>query len=477
MSNMLSTPHTAPLRSPQRRTLLRAIVSLSLPGALAACGGGSISFGGGVDPAPTPVNQTLPGTAAMKARTFNGGWAVLAEKLLPLANVIRPERQLVLTDADTLRTSTYKPPAGWSLLDFAVHPSTDITVVLGTDRAVRLVRLSRHGATLAQGDFTDALAATDPYLGDPQQIRDSTALLPHATRDAARISAMGEDVIMALRTGRNAVLAYRLRQTTGGGVQTVWRTLVEPGVTIGSVFLTSGTFDPFGGVVNQWHVHLGVDDRGAIAIAVNLNVTELLEGHIDYFKDGLDPSVASGVLVTRLDASGARLRTTLVDTVQKSELHALRWVGNSVVVGGRVRTEQSPDGHGWNGYLSVVQDNGPALLRALPLNVDRGDVILDIAPMRDGRMLLAGATGYWQNPAGASISEEAAPLLAIADAQGRFVRRIAVTPGPRHNQLRSLAPWKSDWLLGGLYNGPGTHTADGNPAQLFADGFVRQAAV
>ncbi|HYD93863.1 MAG TPA: hypothetical protein VEC01_00960 [Noviherbaspirillum sp.] len=476
MSNVLFRSGAAPLPSPQRRALLRTLAAAALPGALAACGGGGGNAGGGVDPAPQPVRRALPGSAVMKVRAFAGGWVALAEKLRPLANVTTPERHLLLADGTGAQTATYRPPEGWSLLDFAVHPSTDISAVLGTNRAVRLVRLDRLGRLLAQADFADPLAATDPYMGDPLQIRDSGALLPYGTRDAARLAALGEDVVMALRTGRNAVLAYRLRQSVAG-VQTGWRTLVEPGVAIGAIGLTSGTFDPFGGLDNQWQVFLDVDAGGAIAIAVNLNLTELLEGHGDYFGQALDPSVTSGALVTRLDAGGRRIGATLIDTVQKSEIHALRWIDGRVVVGGRVRTEQRADGGGWDGYLAVVPAGGAALQKATAVDVERGDVIFDIAPLGGGRMLLAGASAYLQNPAGGSISEEAAPLLAVADAQGRITQRIAVAAGPRHNQLRSLAPWNGDWLLGGMTNGPGTHSADGNPGLLFADGYVRQATV
>lgn len=54
---------------------------------------------------------------------------------------------------------------------------------------------------------------------------------------------------------------------------------------------------------------------------------------------------------------------------------------------------------------------------------------------------------------------------------------VAVPAGQRHNQLRLLAAWNSNWLLGELANGPGTHSADSNAALLFADGFVRQVEV
>lgn len=37
-------------------------------------------------------------------------------------------------------------------------------------------------------------------------------------------------------------------------------------------------------------------------------------------------------------------------------------------------------------------------------------------------MLLVGATGYVQNAAGGSISEEAAPLLTVTEVRGRLVK-------------------------------------------------------
>jgi hypothetical protein len=56
------------------------------------------------------------------------------------------------------------------------------------------------------------------------------------------------------------------------------------------------------------------------------------------------------------------------------------------------------------------------------------------------------------------------------------VQRLSLAAGPRHNQLRALAPWGAggSWLLGGMENGPGTHSADGNAALLTSDGYLRE---
>ena len=90
---------------------------------------------------------------------------------------------------------------------------------------------------------------------------------------------------------------------------------------------------------------------------------------------------------------------------------------------------------------------------------------------------MAGSAGYTQNPNGASISEIAEPLLAVLEADGKVKQRIAMTAGPRQNQLRSLVAYGNNWLVGGFVNGPGTHSADSNPALVTADGFVREMTI
>jgi hypothetical protein len=100
-------------------------------------------------------------------------------------------------------------------------------------------------------------------------------------------------------------------------------------------------------------------------------------------------------------------------------------------------------------------------------------VLLDVAPMADGRLLAAGSTGYVQNPSGASISEEARPLLLVLGSDGSLRDKLDVAAGPRHNQMRSVTPYGGSWLAAGMENGPGTHSADADLSLLRADGYVR----
>jgi hypothetical protein len=146
---------------------------------------------------------------------------------------------------------------------------------------------------------------------------------------------------------------------------------------------------------------------------------------------------------------------------------------------GRVRTERRDDGTGWDGYLAVASGTNGTNLAYKVLNVQAGDVLFDVASLPQGRYLVAGATGYAQNPSGASITENTEPLLAVLETDGSLRARLSFTGGARQNQLRSLAErtGSSGWLIGGLSNGPGTHSGDGNAALITADGFIRETTV
>ncbi len=459
----------------QRRSWVARGLLLAAAALAGACGGGAGGGGGGGEPPPAEAHA-VDGRAVVKARAVGSGWAALAERLQPLQDVTRPDRQLLLAAGGGRPPLVIAAPAGWSLIDLAVHPSGQLSLVRATDKTLRLQRRAADGAQLGESDFTDAQAASDPFTSDPIFVRDSKSLLPHATRDAVRLAPLGEDLVLALRSGRNAVVAQRLAHAGGGRFERVWRTLVEPGVFIGGIGLTSGTFDPFGGLDNQWKLVLDVDGQGRSAVAVSLGLTELVEGHALHFGEALPPGLTHGALMTRLDAQGRRLGATVIDTQNKSELHAMRWADDAVWLGGRVRSEWQPNGGGWDGYVARVPASGAPQAAVQLIDVDQGDVVLDLAPLADGRLLLAGSTGYWQSPAGGSISEEAAPLLAVLPAPGAAPQRLALPAGPRHNQLRTLAPWQGRWLLGGLVDGPGTHSADVDPRLLRGDGYLREQA-
>lgn len=461
----------------RRGHCLLAAVALSL---MAACGGGSGS-GPATEPPPNPpppplaTALSLPDSRIVKLRSQGNAWLALAEKPLPHEDNTTPYRRLLLAPAGASAALEYRPPAGWALIDAALHPSGEASLVLATAKQLRLLRLSAQMQPISSADFVDPLTVTDPIFseGGSDFVHDSSSQLPFATRDAVRIAAAGEQLVMALRTGRNAVVAYGLRH--GAGFTIAWRTLVEPGVSINAeAYRGGGTFDPFNGMENQFHVALDVDAGGQIAIGVALTRTELGYGHNQQFQAGLPGSLQHGVLLTQLAPDGQRLHTTALDTLNFSELHGLRWVGTQIALVGRVRSVV--ESTGWDGFVGLVSQGRQGVDSYRLIDIDRGDLLLDVARLPDGRLLLAGSTGYSQNPSGRSVSEEAAPLLAISATDGSAPRRLSFAAGPRHNQAWALASWGGRWWVGGMEDGPGTHSDDADPSLLRAKGYLRELA-
>ena len=134
-----------------------------------------------------------------------------------------------------------------------------------------------------------------------------------------------------------------------------------------------------------------------------------------------------------------------------------------------------PDGGGWDAFAASMTSDGVAEFYRR-VDVDHGDALFDVAMLPSGRYLALGTTGYVQNPSGASISEETQPLLVLLDTEGSAMQRISVADGPRQDQLRSIASLNGRWLIGGMRNGPGTHSGDGQPALITADGFLLEMA-
>lgn len=444
----------------KRRTLLAAVAG---GGLVAACGGG----GGSEGMPPLQAEREVAGRAVVRLASGRAGLVALDEQLLPLWEP-GPRRTLVLTPADGSAVRRVEAPADWSLVDVALHPSGDMTAVLTQGGRVRLWRLDAGGALRRNQAFADMLAPLDPHF-DEGGAYDADALQPVLTQDAARVLPLGESVLLVLRTGLNAVVAYRLDDSADGYVR-AWRTLVEPGSSIGGRFLTGGSHDVFDQLVNHAQFRADIGSDGTLAVGVVQGVyCSVFEAHAWHFGEAV--AATYGSLVTRIAPDGRRLGCTAVATAQLSELHGLRAVPGGFMVVGRERSTRPPDGSGWNAFAARVGNDGGGGTVQL-IDVDRGDVLFDIAALPQGGFVAVGSTGWVQNPGGASISEEASPLLVTLGPDGRLQQRLAMAAGPRHNQLRAVLRQGDRWLVAGLRNGPGTHSGDADASLIRADGFV-----
>lgn len=181
-------------------------------------------------------------------------------------------------------------------------------------------------------------------------------------------------------------------------------------------------------------------------------------------------------MLTRVaSADGRRLGSTAIDTHNLAELHGVRATHGGFVLVGRVLSEVRSDGSGWDAFATLVGHDGTRGPYSV-VDVDRGDVLFDIAALPGGRYLALGTTGYTQNPSGASISEAAQPLLVLLNSDGSLAQNLGYMAGARHNQLTTIVSVNGRWLLGGMINGPGTHSGDVNRELIVADGFLREGS-
>src|SRR6267154_605404 len=284
--------------------------------------------------------------------------------------------------------------------------------------------------------------------------------------------------ITKVRTTRNAIVAYRLDPDVSGAYQRAWRTLVEPGSSILLLSITSGSFDVFGQLQNHLRIFVDVDAGTPATLAVGVVNTPFanftFRAHSEYFGEPI--AASTGALLTRVASSdGRRVGSTVIDTHNLAELDGVRATPGGFVLVGRVLSEVRSDGSGWDAFLAFVgRDGAPGPYSVV--DVDRGDVLFDVAVLPGGRYLALGTTGYLQNPSGASISEAAQPLLALLNSDGSLAQNLGYPGGARHNQLTTITSRNGRWLLGGMINGPGTHSGDADRKLIVADGFLREGS-
>lgn len=455
-----------------------AIVLLATVITLSGCGDSGGASGSGrpppapPSPPPAQLDRTLPGVAVAKLRSTPTGWVAMYETLTarPVAGPVRPQRRLAWQHDDGSALASYTPDSGWSLIDIAVHPSGEVSAVTATDAQVRLLRFDAEGRLRAATDVLDPLAQQDPLIDLGATVRNDQSLVPISTRNAARVAPIGEDLALVIRTGRTAVVAYRFALQDAQHVQR-WRTLVGPASSYeGRTFVPYASYDTFGQLDNHWHVLADTAADGTLYVAVSHSPASsniALLAHNQHFGDSLQG--ASGALITRVDADGQRRWTRALDTVQLSEAHGLRADGGTVALVGRVRTQRIDAG--WDAYVALF-DGASGGQRAYRVHdVERGEALFDAIALGDGRWLAVGSAGYIQNPAGTSISEAPLPLALVLDADGAVRQRLDIARGLRHNELRSAVRWRNGRVLvGGLTNGPATHTSDGDLSLLRSDG-------
>jgi hypothetical protein len=375
-----------------------------------------------------------------------------------------------LNDRGVVEARASRSTAG-AVLDAVVHMSGEATALFASSAGFALVRYDESGAERSTTTIVDDAIATDPPALRPGE---STLPIEPYTHDVGRIVADGEGVFLATRTGRHSVVAYGFAYESRKSTYfSWWRTLVVPAHPMAPVGLTGGTYDTFAQLEAQYAVHVALGSQATRYVGVQHARVEsgaMLRAHEAVFGEKLrtDPD-ALDVFVTRLANDGSRLGTAVVSTPNDDELYRLRAIGDSAYALGRTE-HWNEQGTGFDALVARVDPDGRVIVREL--DVDRSDVAFDVAPAREGGVVVVGASGWSQNPRGASISEGADAFAIWLRADGGATR-LPLPSAPRHNEARFVLPHVGRRLLiGGMRDGPGTHSADSDLSQLFARAFV-----
>jgi hypothetical protein len=438
------------------------------------------SAGAPVDEAPLPdtgrpvLDLRIDGVFARAAHPLPGG-ALLVIYETPVRTTERwgrPLRMLAWIDASGRELRRRGATEGRELLDAVVHPSGEITIVEASSDGFVLVRLGASGDVHGETWLVDEAIFTDPPTMGASESRSPIEVVTH---DVARIAVVGEGAFLATRTGRHSVIAYHV--DFGGSAFAIrTRTLVVPAHSITPSALNGGTYDTFGQLDAHYGVSVAVDSSGIGWVGVEharMDAGAMVKAHEKVFGEKLvtDPDWLD-VFVTRVSLSGKRLGTSVVSTPDDEQLYALRAANDGVYALGRSE-RWNAEGTGFDALVAHIDTKGTVDLRTF--DVERGDVAFDALPAKDGGVIVVGASGYRQNPSGASISEESHTFVRWLRADGT-VTRLHAPDGPRHSEARFVLEGEEDFVVGGMIDGPGTHSADSDPRLLRARAFVTRTA-
>lgn len=402
-----------------------------------------------------------------------GGALVVLERPVSFRELtLDPDRELAWISASGAIEARAQRSNDGAVLDAVVHPSGEVTALRVSSTAFVLERFTANGTSVATFPIVDPGIATDPPA-----LREGEPITPveEHTHDAGGIAAHGEEVFIATRSARHSVVAYRVRWDGGASSFSVrTRTLVVPAHRITPTALTGGTYDTFGQLAAHYAVRVAVStDSGIGFVGVSharLDPLRMRRAHEVVFGEKLegDPD-GLDAYVTRVDVDGARLGTSVIGSDGDEQLYGLRALGNAAYATGRTE-HWNAEGTGFDAFLARVDEGGA--VGFWTFDVDRGDIAFDVARDSGGSLVLAGASSYWQNPHGASLSEESHAFARRIHPDGTTTA-IPLANGPRHNEARFVVPLANGTLwVGGMHDGPGTHSADADDSALRARGFT-----
>lgn len=426
-----------------------------------------------------PISLVQDWSVRKRLRSRANEDLLLEEQLTDLASAVPKPSRIVRLAPDAATLPSWSAPQGQYISDFCVHPSGAVSAVIaGEGGSVSLVRLDEHLALLATAVIHDPEIASDPHVPDAGVV---DLVGNQLLLDPARIGSVGEDVVAAVFSSFNSLIAYRA-SFAAGAWSAPQRTLIEPPVSLNPNLPIGGSFDVFGAMTAWFRCSLDTDPDGNAYVAIWANQKRIRE-HVSLFHDGLTPLPGdpitpslqdSDVLLTKLDPQGALVWSRVVGTAHEDEPYALRAHGGSVAVVGRARRLPGFDNTSWDTFIAVTTSDG-ADIQARTIAFDSLSVALAVDGLPNGGWVVAGSDGWTQNRDGLSILTFGAKLLFELPSIDAAPVRLPLPAGPRHNEIRTLLVSGQRVHFGGHEDGPITHTGDGDASQVHATGVLGSA--
>lgn len=417
------------------------------------------------------VRKRLPSASGEDEELF------LEEQLRGFAEAAPGPSRLRIAARVGAPESSFVAPGGQYVSDACRHPSGEVSAVLvGEDHAVTLARLAADLTPTVVTAFHDPDIVDDPAPPGSTLTDLQTSGLSF---DSARVVCIGEEIRFVANTSIFSVIAYAVSFVDGAWAP-ARRTLVEPSGGVGLFLPIGGSFDTFEAIAVSARSFIDADGDGNVYIATFAQESRVRR-HAQFFVDGLvslpgDPQFPPGfheadVLVTKLGPDGARRWTRVVGTVHEDEPYAIRVHGGTVAVVGRARRNPGFDNTFWDPFIAVTTLDGESVgARTLPF--DASGILLAVDGLPDGGWVLGGSDGWAQNPEGLSVVTFGHKLLVQLAAIDATPVRIDLPPGPRHNEVRSVAAGAEAIAIAGQDDGPIMHTGDVDPSQIRADGVI-----
>lgn len=393
----------------------------------------------------------------IKSEIGKNAYYLLIEELSPLTSS-PGNRSVKKTTFDGTELMSLESSSEQVLIDFCI-----------SNEAIYILYSSLHNIQIKKYDLSGTFQTS-------QTVWENSTGTTFATHDRGRLAINNKALAVAIRPEDYSTRLFSLDANT---LEINWSELVEPNQQISGMGMTGGSYDTFEQLAHPYMVFLDLDEDENAYVAVPALYSSSIYWHNQHFGENLnhlgETFVSSGLetdaLVTKVSPTGERMYTVVAGSVDPDECYGIKANTSSFYLYGRTAKPTTTVGYQWDAYLSEYSSVTGKPVFVHSFDLDKSEIIYDMAETNKGDLILVGSAGWSQNPTGYSVSGTARKLVAVLTNSGDFVEEFEVESGLRHNQVRSIIYNENRIWIGGWENGPGTHTGDADPDLVFADAF------